>query len=649
MNLTWLDWSIVVLVATTMFVGMWASKGYMRGVADFLAAGRTAGRYVIVMASGIAGLGAITIVATMEMNYIAGFALSWWGFTTGIVVLILTATGWVIYRFRETRALTLAQFFEMRYSRNFRIFAGFLAFLSGIINFGIFPSVGARFFIYFCGIPHSFELLGLTIPTYPVLMAFLIGISLYFVLSGGQIAVIVTDFIQSVFVNFVFIAIMLLFLSRFSWDQIYAALSTAPKDASLINPFHTSQVEDFNFWYFLVGVIGNIYAWMSWQGTQGYNSSAANAHEAKMAGMLSNWRNLPQAVFMLFVPIVAYTVLHHADFAHIAGQVNAVLSTIDGKAIQSQLTVPLVLTHLLPAGLMGAFAAVMLAAFVTTHDTYMHSWASIFVQDVLMPLRGRPFAPKQHIRILRLAVVGVAVFIYCFSLVFKQSEYIMLFFAVTGAIFAGGSGAVIIGGLYWKRGTTAGAWAAMIIGSSIAVAGVILNQIYPDFPINGQMFWGIAMGASSLAYVVVSLLDKSPDIDMDALLHRGKYAIAEERPVGEGLRFRALRALGFSEEFSRGDKWIYYVTYGWTIGWFIFFVIGTIYNLTHEVSDDWWMSFWSFYTTLLIGISVVVVFWFTIGGMVDIRRMVHRLRTMKRDERDDGFVIGRRSRAEVAE
>ena len=37
-----------------------------------------------------------------------------------------------------------------------------------------------------------------------------------------------------------------------------------------------------------------------------------------------------------------------------------------------------------------------------------------------------------------------------------------MFLALTGAIFVGGAGSAIIGGLYWKRGTTAAAWTAMV-------------------------------------------------------------------------------------------------------------------------------------------------------------------------------------------
>lgn len=68
MNLTSFDWSIVFIVLALMILSVVLSKRYMKSVADFLVAGRSAGRYVISVSSGVAGLGAITIVGNMEMT-----------------------------------------------------------------------------------------------------------------------------------------------------------------------------------------------------------------------------------------------------------------------------------------------------------------------------------------------------------------------------------------------------------------------------------------------------------------------------------------------------------------------------------------------------------------------------------------------------
>ena len=607
MNLAPVDWLIVVAVLAVIVAGALASRSRMRSVADFLAAGRSAGRYLVSVATGIAGLGAISIVGLLEMNYIAGFSMSWWGMTMSIIILVITVSGWVIYRFRQTRALTLAEFFERRYSRRFRIFAGLIAFLSGAINFGIFPAVGARFFIYYCGFPQQFDLLGLSVSTFPVVMIVLLSISLYFVFAGGQVAVIITDFIQGTFVNVVFVVMVVYLSTQVDWSQMVETLNLAPENASLINPFKTSQVHDFNLVYFVIGIFGVLYGALSWQGTQGYNASASSAHEAKMAGVLGNWRGFPQGLFLMVVPIIAYTVMRHPDFAAVQTWVDASLGGIASEPIRSQLRTPLVLTRMLPPGLLGAFAAVMLAAFISTHDTYLHSWGSIFIQDVLIPFRKRPLSQAQHLRALRIAIFGVACFIFGFSMLFRQSEYIFLFFAITGAIFAGGSGAVIIGGLYWRRGTTAAAWTALITGSSIAVGGILIHLLPAAifepgreqlpavargawavlrwlYDINGQQYWAVAMFASSLLYVAVSLLGRRV-FDLDRLLHRGAHAIFDESRDA-GVPSRGWRLLGMGREFSRGDRIIVVASYCWTGMWTLVFIGGTIWNLSLRVPPD---------------------------------------------------------------
>jgi SSS family solute:Na+ symporter len=254
-----LDWMIVLGVLLSMISAVTFARSYSRNVVDFLAAGRTAGRYVLTLSQGVSEVGAISVIGWLEMNYVAGFPQSWWGLTMGVVILILTVTGWVVYRFRRTRSLTLAEFFERRYSKNFRIFAGGLAFLSGLINFGIFPAVGARFFIYFCDLPRAVSIVGFDVSTYPLVMIALLGTALFFVFSGGQVAVILADFIQGLFVNVVFVVIAVYVIWVVEWNPIFETLATAPQEQSLINPFKTSHVDDFNLAYFVIGVIGVIY------------------------------------------------------------------------------------------------------------------------------------------------------------------------------------------------------------------------------------------------------------------------------------------------------------------------------------------------------------------------------------------------------
>jgi len=687
-NLTFIDWLIVTLVLAGMIYSVSMTKGLMKSVTDFLSAGRTAGRYVLSVSSGVAGLGAISIVMFMEMGFVAGFALSWWGLSQGIIILAITMSGWVIYRFRMTRSLTLAQFFEKRYSRNFRIFAGIVAFFAGIINFGIFPAVGAQFFINYCGLPESF----LGIPMYPLVMILLLSIALYFVYTGGQIAVIIADFFQGVFVTVVLFGIALFLFFSVSWNQVTESLEQTPlklareeiadlrledsfqdltedeqnkkifdinnkyENSSRINPFKTSHVEDFNFWYFLIGIIGVMYGTLGWQGSQGYNSSAKSAHEAKMGSVLAGFRGLPQGLFMFLVPVLVYVFMNHPDYQSVADSVNSSLAGLSTDTLRSQMRAPFVLSEVLPVGLLGAFAALMLAAFISTHDTYLHSWGSIFIQDVIMPFRDKPFDKDTHIKVLRYSIFGVAVFIFLFSLLFSQSQKIALYFAVTAAIFSGGCGAVIIGGLYWDRGTTAAAWTAMVVGAVIGVGGTLVKQISSEWladpasyqtmksvllflqSINGQEYWGIGMAASSLSYVTISLVGPEKKMNMDKLLNRGKYSIEGEVTVVNVEPDFGWKIFGMGKEFTKTDKIIYIVNYAWTGMWTIVFIIGTIYNLSNPVSNSSWMAYWKYYIYINIVVCAVIIVWFTLGGFSDLRHMIKSLKSEDRDHGDDGWV-----------
>ncbi len=675
--MTFLDWFIVAAMYALIIGAVLMTRGHMRGVTDYLAAGRLAGRYLLTISSFIAGLGAITVVANLEMGLTAGFAMSWWGLTMALFVVVVTVTGWVTYRFRRTRALTLSEFLERRYSRRFRVFAGLVAFGAGLINFGIFPAVGAHFFMHYLRLPPSFPVLGLDVGTFPAVMAVLLTTAVYFVLAGGQVAILITNFVQGAFANVVFLAVVVYLILKIGWGDLGQALMTEPAGHSKLNPFDTAYVQDFNFTYFLIGVMGLFYSTMSWQGTQAYNSSARTAHEGKMGQVLGHWRGKVQDAFMITVPILLFTVLHHPDWSGLAGAVDGQLAQIGNEAVRNQMRGPVALSLLLPPGLLGAFAALMAGAAISTQSSYLHSWSSILAQDVVLPLRGRPLSPKAHLRLLRGGVIGVAVFVFLFSLLYQQSQAILLFFALTGAIFAGWSGAVVIGGLYTRWGTTAAAWATGITGVTLTLSGFVLEQaqrswredgiafwglvdgfgtertaawagyVSEHLP-NGQELWGWAMWLSLVVYVGVSLLQQAVrrrPFDLDKLLNRGRHEIAGEVEQGTGTVSRGWRALGINSEFCRRDRILYVATWGWSLGWVLVFIAGTAYFLTRRVEGgDWsrwdpaWLRFWEVKTWIDIAVGAVVIVWFTWGGVFDVRRLLRDLKARPADTDDDGVV-----------
>ena len=192
-----------------------------------------------------------------------------------------------------------------------------------------------------------------------------------------------------------------------------------------------------------------MYSSMSWQGSQAYNSSAKSAHEAKMGSVLAGFRGLPQGLFLL-VPVLIYVFMNHPSCKILPTlSIYLYLSWIRIRFVHKCEVYCLInnSTH----GATRCICGSLLAAFVSTHDTYLHSWATIIIQDVVMPFRNKPFDKDTLIKVLRYAIFGVASSYSLLVYIPAESE-MALFFAITAAIFAGGSGAVIIGGLYWKRG-----------------------------------------------------------------------------------------------------------------------------------------------------------------------------------------------------
>lgn len=749
----WLDWIMLIIpVMVVIAVGVYAQR-YVKGVSDFLAAGRVAGRYVIAVAGGEAAMGLISVVSAVERTYASGFGLAFWNNLTTPLTLLFALTGYCVYRYRQTKALTLGQFLEIRYNRSFRIYASILQAVSGIINYAIFPAVGARFMIYFLDLPIYVNLLGWNFPTFGLLMAGFLTVAVFVACLGGQITIMVTDCIQGILSYPMYVVVVLaIFLKMSYFGDMEPVLMDQPDGKSFLNPYDIEKLRTFNLFFVIAGIIGSIINRMSWNSAQGYNAAALNAHEQKMGGLLGTWRAGFSLMMVLVIAAATYTYMHDVRFfegKHGTNDVNrqlavkaisdvlssgqydgkreillekveklkprydaeagmelsevaADLKTVDNyhrvaveeiteidkdrvktfNTIHNQMRATLTMREMLPIGVTGIFCAIMFFLMLSTDTTYMHSWGGTLVQDVILPIYGKNITPKQHLFLLRLGIVFVALVAFFFSFYFSQMDYILMFFAITGAIWLGGAGSCIVFGLYWKRGTTAGAFVSLSVGAFLAVGGIICQQtwvknIYPwleragaveildkilralsspfypyidwyitpnEFPLNSQEIYFIAMLMAIIMYVVVSLLTCRTPFNMDKMLHRGIYSEDGIEKTEEKMTWKKFLLIftGVTDEYKKGDKVLAWSVFIWSFGVYfvLLFIVPIIWNVFYEWPLKWW-SFYFWFRNIFIAalVGIVSTVWFTWGGTVDLIHLFKRLNEKGEvDDSDDGVV-----------
>ena len=321
-----LDWLIIILpVAFVLYMG-WYARRYVVQVSDFLSAGRLCGRYLISIADIANGLSIIGLVAYVEVHYRTGFALTFWQNLTMPLGIVLSLTGFVTYRFRETKAMSFGQYIEMRYSRKLRIFSSGLRSLSEVLANMIMPAIAGRFFIYYFGFPQYFTVFGVDIPTFNVLILVCLVMAIGIICMGGTLALVITDSIQGMFCYPIMAIFVGFVLYKFSWNnEIVPVLTDRVANQSFLNPYDISELRDFNLFFVGVTLITTVVNRGSWIGA-GNTTSAKSPHEQKMASLLGAYRGSLNSIFYVLIAVALITYFNHKDFAKQANEVRATIS-----------------------------------------------------------------------------------------------------------------------------------------------------------------------------------------------------------------------------------------------------------------------------------------------------------------------------------
>jgi SSS family solute:Na+ symporter len=136
---------------------------------------------------------------------------------------------------------------------------------------------------------------------------------------------------------------------------------------------------------------------------------------------------------------------------------------------------PLYLSQVVPAGLMGILVAAMLAADMSTDSSYMLTWGSVIYNDILAPFRRTAWSEKKGLLWNRFIVAAIGVFLLVWGLWYKLEGNLWEYLQTTGTIYLSSMSILLIACCYWKGANNWGALAAIVVGAALPVLALSLD------------------------------------------------------------------------------------------------------------------------------------------------------------------------------
>jgi len=394
-------------------------------------------------------LGLITVMYNAQNGVLNHFSAFHIGLIASIVTLSIGMTGIVVVKLRELRVKSIPEYYEYRFGKNVRILGAIILALGGILNMGLFLKVGAIFLQGILGIGVEGAL--------PIIMVVLLILVLIYTTLGGMISVIITDYIQFVILSFGLMLSVIFSIYHLGWSNIFSSLESIVDNSDIIYNPVKSKGGFYITWQVVLGFVSAV-IWPT-AITRALSLNSPNA--VKKQYLWSSISFLIRFMIPCFLGICAFIYFN-------------------GEVSNSLIMMPEYLVEILPVGVLGITVAAMLAAFMSTHDSYLLCWSTIITNDIIDPLTGSNLNSTKKINYSRIIIIILGIYILYWGLVYDGGDSIWSYLGITGAIYFTGAISVILFGLYWDKASSNGAIAALLGGLS-AIIG--LEPIRNSIPI----------------------------------------------------------------------------------------------------------------------------------------------------------------------
>lgn len=462
-----LDLSISILyILAILFIGLWAGirhqrKSKVNAAGEYFLAGKTLKWPAIGLALFATNISTVHLVSLAQSGFDSGLLngnFEWMAAFT----LILLALFFVPF-YIKSGITTLPDFLEKRYDRSSRDWLAVISVVSAIIIHIAFSMLAGGIVLK--------TLFGLNMYVSVILICIITAI---YTIIGGLKAVVVTESIQTVVLLTGAITISYAAFHRMGgWEPMLNVLKSHNEmnKLSMLRPAGDSSGMS---WYavFLGYPVLGVWYWCADQTIVQRVLGAKDENNARLGSLFCGFiKILPVFIFVL-PGLFAYTLAKtgHLDISS--------LGTDSKGAVNSKGIYTLMITQLLPSGLVGVLVAALLSGLMSQVSGALNSISTLVSYD--MYKRYRPGVSDKQLVFVGKTAAGISL---AFSLMLLPllNRYESIFSGINDVIahIAPPITCVFLLGVFWKGASAISAKLTLWIGSALGLVVFTVSKLYP--------------------------------------------------------------------------------------------------------------------------------------------------------------------------
>ena len=519
MNLTNLDWAIMLIYFVFVLGIGFALKRYMRTSTDFFLSGRSIPAWITGLAFISANLGAQEVIGMGASGAKYGIATSHFYWIGAIPAMVFVGIFMMPFYY-GSKARSVPEYLKLRFDEKTRglnaiSFAAMTVFSSGVSLYAVGLLLGSLL-----GWDFNFSILVAAV------------IVLAYVFLGGLTSAIYNEVLQFFLIVFGFLPLVFLGLrDAGGWSGLQTRLATV----ATANGFAPGAwSESWRFmgdpssnpmgveWFGLAMGLGFVLSFGYWC------TDFLVVQRAMAADSMSAARRTPliAAVPKMFFPfLVILPGMIAIALTHQAGQSGFALPAKPDGSLNYDMAIPLMLGHYFPTGMLGVGLTALIASFMSGMAGNVTAFNTVWTYDIYQSYIKRGASDQHYLWMGRMATVfGILASVaaaYVATRFNNIMDMLQLVFAFVNApLFA-----TFLLGMFWKRSTGHGAFLGLLSGTLAAavhhgstlprgavvgIKGGWFGHLYTYPSEMAQNFWTaiFAWTTCFVVTIVISLLTK---------------------------------------------------------------------------------------------------------------------------------------------